>query len=76
MSQRFHLDYLETVLQTALQGCRNIQTVLDEVVRRYVEQAISIWQPSGPNETRHEKIRHRIAYGQWNYIANWVLTHE
>lgn len=42
MSQRFHLDYLETVLQTALQGCRNIQTVLDEVVRRYVEQAISI----------------------------------
>lgn len=37
MSQRFHLDHLPKVLEKALQGCKDIKTILDEAVRRHVE---------------------------------------
>lgn len=45
MSQRFHLDYLEKVIQTALKGCKNIQVILDEAVRKYLQQngSLSEW---------------------------------
>ena len=45
MSQRFHLDYLDKVMQTALRGCKNIQVILDEAVRKYLEQngSLSGW---------------------------------
>lgn len=38
MSQRFHLDHLPKVLEKALQGCRDIKVILDEAVRRHVEE--------------------------------------
>lgn len=37
MSQRFHLDHLPKVLDKALQGCKDIKVILDEAVRRHVE---------------------------------------
>ncbi|KAJ8972375.1 hypothetical protein NQ314_000199 [Rhamnusium bicolor] len=36
MSQRFHLDHLQKVLDKALQGCRDIKQILDEAVRLHV----------------------------------------
>ncbi|KAJ8925358.1 hypothetical protein NQ315_009188 [Exocentrus adspersus] len=36
MSQRFHLDHLQKVLEKALQGCRDIKQILDEAVRLHV----------------------------------------
>ncbi|XP_022913765.1 exosome complex component RRP41 [Onthophagus taurus] len=36
MSQRFHLDHLKKVLEKALQGCKDIQNILDEAVRNHV----------------------------------------
>lgn len=38
MSQRFHLDHLEKVINTALEGCKNVQVILDEAVRRHLQQ--------------------------------------
>jgi exosome complex component RRP41 len=38
MSQRFHLDQLPKVLETALQGCKEIQTILDSSVREHLAQ--------------------------------------
>lgn len=38
MSRRFHLDHLPKVLEKALQGCKDIKTILDEAVRRHVEE--------------------------------------
>lgn len=37
MSQRFHVDHLPKVLETALKGCKDIKTILDEAVRNHVE---------------------------------------
>ncbi|XP_067005469.1 exosome complex component RRP41 [Anabrus simplex] len=36
MSQRFHMDHLDKVLNHALQGCRDIREILDEEVKRHV----------------------------------------
>ncbi|CAG9813570.1 unnamed protein product [Phaedon cochleariae] len=36
MSQRFHMDHLEKVLNKALQGCKDIRQILDEAVRLHV----------------------------------------
>ncbi|ETN62706.1 exosome complex component RRP41 [Anopheles aquasalis] len=38
MSQRFHLDHLPKVLETALKGCREVQNVIDRAVREHVTQ--------------------------------------
>ncbi|KAB0799331.1 hypothetical protein PPYR_07211 [Photinus pyralis] len=37
MSQRFHLDHLPKVLNLALQGCKDIKAILDDVVRQHVK---------------------------------------
>lgn len=37
MSQRFHLDHLQKVLEKALQGCRDIKAILDQAVIANVE---------------------------------------
>lgn len=36
MSQRFHLDYLPSVLQKALDGCKEVQNILDKSVREHL----------------------------------------
>lgn len=36
MSQRFHLDHLEKVLNKALEGCKDIRQILDEAVRLHL----------------------------------------
>ena len=36
MAQRFHVDYLETVMNAAMQGCKDIHEILDKVVRRHL----------------------------------------
>lgn len=36
MSQRFHLDHLPKMLQTAMKGCKEIQTIIDKAVREYL----------------------------------------
>lgn len=54
MSQRFHLDHLPKVLETALQGCKDILRILDEAVRTHVEEFGS--STGWANAT--EKIRH------------------
>nr|CAH7761627.1 unnamed protein product [Callosobruchus chinensis] len=36
MSQRFHLDHLDKVMNKALQGCKDIRRILDEAVRLHV----------------------------------------
>lgn len=38
MSQRFHLDHLPKVMETALQGCRDIRTILDQAVKNHVAE--------------------------------------
>lgn len=37
MSQRFHLDHLQKVLETALKGCKDIKVILDGIVRDHVQ---------------------------------------
>jgi exosome complex component RRP41 len=39
MSQRFHLDHLEKVMDVALQGCKDIHSILDLVVLKHVKQS-------------------------------------
>merc|ERR1712079_160922 len=41
MAQRFHVDHLEKVMDAAVQGCQNIHTILDKVVRTHVEKVAS-----------------------------------
>merc|ERR1711972_549269 len=36
MSHRFHLDHLDAVTEVALNGCKDIYSILDGVVRRHV----------------------------------------
>lgn len=36
MSQRFHLDHLDKVLNKALEGCKDIRQILDEAVRLHL----------------------------------------
>lgn len=36
MSQRFHLDHLPKVLKKAMEGCKEIQTIIDRAVREYL----------------------------------------
>ncbi|RZC31927.1 RNase PH domain containing protein [Asbolus verrucosus] len=36
MSQRFHVDHLQKVLDQALRGCRDIKNILDEAVRSHI----------------------------------------
>lgn len=45
MSQRFHLDHLPKVLKTAMDGCKEIQKIIDKAVREYlaVVGAASDW---------------------------------
>lgn len=38
MSQRFHMDHLPKVLNTALEGCKDIKKILDEAVRSHVRE--------------------------------------
>ena len=38
MAQRFHVDHLEKVMDAAIEGCKNIHTILDKVVRAHVEK--------------------------------------
>lgn len=38
MSQRLHMDYLDLVMQRALQGCKDIEVVLDRAVRDYLAE--------------------------------------
>jgi exosome complex component RRP41 len=37
MSQRFHMDHLQKVLDKALQGCKDIKHILDEAVRSHIQ---------------------------------------
>lgn len=39
MSQRFHLDHLPKVMETAMEGCKEIQKIMDKAVREYVSLA-------------------------------------
>merc|ERR1719281_644762 len=39
MSQRFHIDHLDKVMEVALDGCKDIANILDEVVRKHVTAA-------------------------------------
>ena len=41
MSQRFHLDHLEKVMDTALKGCKDIQNILDIVVQKHIRRSAS-----------------------------------
>lgn len=49
MSQRFHLDHFPKVMETALQGCKEIQKILDEAVREHVTKTgmASDWESTG-----------------------------
>lgn len=38
MSQRFHLDHLQKVMETALQGCRDIRVILDQAVKNHIAE--------------------------------------
>lgn len=38
MSQRFHLDHLQKVMEKALQGCKDIHTILDQAVKNHVTE--------------------------------------
>ena len=38
MSQRFHLDHLDSVLETAMKGCRDIFEILDTVVKEHLTE--------------------------------------
>ncbi|XP_044264119.1 exosome complex component RRP41-like [Tribolium madens] len=37
MSQRFHVDHLQKVLDKALQGCKDIKNILDEAVKSHIQ---------------------------------------
>ena len=39
MSQRFHIDHLDKVMEVALNGCKDIANILDKVVRKHVTAA-------------------------------------
>ncbi len=39
MSQRFHVDHLNKVLDVALEGCKNVYNILDKEVRKHVAQS-------------------------------------
>jgi len=39
MSQRFHIDHLDKVMQVALKGCTDIYNILDKVVRKHVSKS-------------------------------------
>lgn len=49
MSQRFHLDHLPKVLKTALDGCKEVQIILDKAVREHLAHVGSAgdWQNVG-----------------------------
>lgn len=49
MSHRFHIDHLPEVLDVALEGCKDIYTILDKAVKRHVSnRGASIgWDKSG-----------------------------
>jgi len=36
MSHRFHIDHLAEVIDVAMEGCKNIYTIMDQAVRRHV----------------------------------------
>ena len=41
MSQRFHLDHLEKVMDVALKGCKDIHSILDLVIQKHVKKSAS-----------------------------------
>ena len=41
MSQRFHLDHLEKVMDVAMKGCKDIHNILDLVVQKHVRKSAS-----------------------------------
>lgn len=45
MSQRFHLDHLNAVLETAMKGCKDIYEIFDTVVREHLAEtgSASTW---------------------------------
>ncbi|XP_037047575.1 exosome complex component RRP41 [Bradysia coprophila] len=49
MSQRFHLDHLPKVLKMALDGCKEVQIILDKAVREHLAHVGSAcdWQNVG-----------------------------
>ena len=48
MSQRFHVDHLEKVMDAALKGCTDIYNILDKVVRKHVEKSPTLAGSPGP----------------------------
>ncbi|XP_044727372.1 exosome complex component RRP41 isoform X3 [Chrysoperla carnea] len=42
MSQRFHIDYLKQVLEVAIEGCKSVKKILDEVVRLHIAEVGSM----------------------------------
>ena len=41
MSQRFHVDHLDKVMDAAMQGCKDIHATLDKVVRKHLVKVTS-----------------------------------
>ena len=41
MAQRFHVDHLEKVMDAAMEGCKDIHTILDKVVQTHVKKVAS-----------------------------------
>ena len=41
MAQRFHVDHLEKVMDAAMEGCKDIHTILDKVVQTHVKKVVS-----------------------------------
>ena len=36
LTQRFHLDHLQQVLDTAVKGCKDVGLILDQVVKKHL----------------------------------------
>ena len=43
MSHRFHLNHLDKVVEVAVNGCKDIYSILDRVVRRHVANTGEQW---------------------------------
>jgi len=54
---RFHMDHLPQVIDVALEGCRNIYTILDKVTRENVERQASTDKTSNGTKRRKTKCR-------------------
>lgn len=54
MSQRFHLDHLKSVLEKALEGCKNTKNILDQAVQNHIVDvgASTGWASTGEKVKR------------------------